>query len=170
MIWSGLIGKKPLPEFPAVTDIRVGLSQSFHMMNKCIFQFVFIIFVPGRHNGRGNRDRHDCSICIVGCLKGKSESFRLRFVLFTTVRSADFPLFPPSPARFFRILGQNWVKGEKRNWMLIRDSVFHLIIVSVILRANVNMRKNRNTPHTVTSRSAPSGSPPDRTGYNHSDP
>ena len=47
----------------------------------------------------------------VGCLTRKSESFRLRFVLFTTIRSADFPLFPSSPARFFRILGQNWVKG-----------------------------------------------------------
>ena len=46
----------------------------------------------------------------VGCLKGKSEPFRLRFVLFTTVRSADFPLFPSSPARFFRILGQKWVR------------------------------------------------------------
>ena len=46
----------------------------------------------------------------VGCLKGKSESFRLRFVLFTTVRSADFPLFPSRPARFFRILGQKWVR------------------------------------------------------------
>ena len=46
----------------------------------------------------------------VGCLKGKSESFRLRFVLFTAVRSANFPLFPSSPARFFRILGQKWVK------------------------------------------------------------
>ena len=46
----------------------------------------------------------------VGCLKGKSESFRLRFVLFTTVRLADFPLLPSSPARFFRILGQKWVK------------------------------------------------------------
>ena len=46
----------------------------------------------------------------VGCLKGKSESFRLRFVLFTAVRSADFPLFPSSPAHFFRILGQNWVR------------------------------------------------------------
>ena len=46
----------------------------------------------------------------VGCLTHKSESFRLRFVLFTTIRSADLPLFPSSPARFFRILGQNWVK------------------------------------------------------------
>ena len=46
----------------------------------------------------------------VGCLKGKSESFRLRFVLFTAARSADFPLFPSSPARFFRILGQKWVR------------------------------------------------------------
>ena len=45
----------------------------------------------------------------VGCLKHKLESFRLRFVLFTAVRSASFPLFPSSPARFFRILGQNWV-------------------------------------------------------------
>ena len=31
-------------------------------------------------------------------------------MLFATVRSADFPLFPSSPARFFRILGQNWVR------------------------------------------------------------
>ena len=46
----------------------------------------------------------------VGCLKGTSESFRLRCVLFTTVRSADLPLFPSSPARFFRILGQKWVR------------------------------------------------------------
>ena len=46
----------------------------------------------------------------VGCLKAKSESFRLRFVLFTAIRSVSFPLFPSKPARFFRILGQNWVK------------------------------------------------------------
>ena len=46
----------------------------------------------------------------VGCLKHKSESFRLRFALFTTVHSADFPLFPPSPASFFRVLGQKWVR------------------------------------------------------------
>ena len=46
----------------------------------------------------------------VGCLKVKSESFRLRFVLFTTVRSADIPLFPSGSARSNSILGQNWVK------------------------------------------------------------
>ena len=46
----------------------------------------------------------------VGCLKGKSESFRLRFVLFTTVRSVSFPLFPFSPARSNPVLGQKWVK------------------------------------------------------------
>ena len=46
----------------------------------------------------------------VGCLKGKSELFRLRFVLFTAVRSADFPLFPSSPARSNSILGQKWVR------------------------------------------------------------
>ena len=33
----------------------------------------------------------------VGCLKGKSESFRLRFVLFTTVRSADFSVVSVQP-------------------------------------------------------------------------
>ena len=42
--------------------------------------------------------------------KGKSESFRLRFVLFATIRSADIPLFPSSPARSNPVLGQKWVK------------------------------------------------------------
>ena len=46
----------------------------------------------------------------VGCLTHKSEPFRLRFVLFTAIRSADFPLFPSSPARSNSILGQKWVK------------------------------------------------------------
>ena len=46
----------------------------------------------------------------VGCLTHKSELFQLRFVLFTTVRSADFPLFPSSPARSNSILGQKWVR------------------------------------------------------------
>ena len=46
----------------------------------------------------------------VGCLTHKSESFRLRFVLFAAVRSASFPLFPSSPASFFRVLGQKWVR------------------------------------------------------------
>jgi len=32
-------------------------------------------------------------------------------VLFAAIRSADFPLYPSSPARFFRILGQNWVRS-----------------------------------------------------------
>ena len=54
----------------------------------------------------------------VGCLKGKTEPIRLRFVLFTTVRSANFPLFPSSPARSNPILGQNWVRGcnIRRDW------------------------------------------------------
>ena len=46
------------------------------------------------------------------CLTRKSKSFRLRFVLFTTIRSADFPLFPSSPARSNSILGQNWVRNR----------------------------------------------------------
>ena len=48
----------------------------------------------------------------VGCLTHKSESFRLRFVLFTAVRSTDFPLFPSSPAHSNSILGQTWVKDR----------------------------------------------------------
>ena len=48
----------------------------------------------------------------VGCLKHKSEPKRLRFVLFTAVRPADFPLFPSSPACIFHVLGQKWVKRE----------------------------------------------------------
>ena len=48
----------------------------------------------------------------VGCLKHKSKPFRLRFVLFTAVRSADLPLFPPSPARSGSVLGQKWVKDR----------------------------------------------------------
>ena len=47
---------------------------------------------------------------LCGSLKHKSESFRLRFVLFTAIRSVSFPLFPSSPVRFFRVLGQNWVR------------------------------------------------------------
>ena len=48
----------------------------------------------------------------VGCLKHKSEPFRLRFVLFTTVRSADFPLFPSRLACSDPVLGQKWVKDR----------------------------------------------------------
>ena len=48
----------------------------------------------------------------VGCLKGKSESFRLRFVLFATVRSTNFPLFPSRPPRSNSVLGQKWVKKD----------------------------------------------------------
>ena len=43
--------------------------------------------------------KHHMTLLLVGCLTHKSESFRLRFVLFATVHSADFPLFPSSPAR-----------------------------------------------------------------------
>ena len=44
--------------------------------------------------------------------KGKSESFRLWFVLFTTVRSADLPLFPSGPARPNPISGQKWARNR----------------------------------------------------------
>ena len=48
----------------------------------------------------------------VGCLTHKLVSFRLQFVLFTTVRSVSFPLFPSSPARSGSVLGQKWVKDR----------------------------------------------------------
>ena len=53
----------------------------------------------------------------VGCLTRKSEPFRLRFVLFTAIRSASFPLFPSRLAR--SVLGQNWVRScreDKRRY------------------------------------------------------
>ena len=43
--------------------------------------------------------------------KGKSESFRLRFVLFTTVHSADFPLFSSGPAHSNSVLCQKWARN-----------------------------------------------------------
>jgi len=70
---------------------------------------------------------------IIGCLKGKSELFRLRFALFTTVCSADFPLFLSSSTRSNSILGQKWGKGEKRNWMLM------LLYLGVISRENMQI-------------------------------
>jgi len=33
-------------------------------------------------------------------------------MLFTAIRSVSFPLFPSKPARFFRILDQNWVNDD----------------------------------------------------------
>ena len=48
----------------------------------------------------------------VGCLEAKTEPFRLRFVLFTAVHSADLPLFLPRPACSGSVLGQNWVKDR----------------------------------------------------------
>ena len=45
--------------------------------------------------------KHHMTLLLVGCLTHKSESFRLRFVLFTAIRSVSFPLFPSKPARFF---------------------------------------------------------------------
>ena len=41
----------------------------------------------------------------VGCLKVKSESFRLRFVLFATIRSADFSVVSAQPCLLFSCSG-----------------------------------------------------------------
>ena len=43
--------------------------------------------------------------------KDKSKPFRLRFVLFATIRSADFPLFPPNSVCSNPVLGQKWVSA-----------------------------------------------------------
>ena len=57
--------------------------------------------------------KHHMTLLLVGCLNGKSEPFRLRFVLFAIIRSADFPLFPSRLARSNSILGQKWVKFSR---------------------------------------------------------
>ena len=67
--------------------------------------------------------KHHMTLLLVGCLTHKSESFRLRFVLFAAVRSADFPLFPSSPARSNSILGQNWVRVCERSEAFSQDSL-----------------------------------------------
>ena len=46
----------------------------------------------------------------VGCPEEKTEPFRLRFMLFTTVYWMDFPLFPSGAAPSNPILGQKWVR------------------------------------------------------------
>ena len=81
-----------------------------------------------------------------------------------------FHCFRPALPAFFGFWVKTGSKAKKETGCLSCDSGFHLIIVSVILRENVNMRKKCNAPHAVTSRSAPSGSPPDRTEYSHSVP
>ena len=81
-----------------------------------------------------------------------------------------FRCFRPALPAFFGFWVKSGSKVKEETGCLSCDSGFHLIIVSVILRESVNMRKNSNTPHTVTSRSAPSGSPPDQIGYSRSDP
>ena len=57
--------------------------------------------------------KHHMTLLLVGCLTHKSESFRLRFVLFATVHSADFPLFPSRPTRSNPILSQKWVRESE---------------------------------------------------------
>ena len=36
--------------------------------------------------------------------------YLLAYFTFTAIRSVSFPLFPSSPVRFFRVLGQKWVR------------------------------------------------------------
>ena len=70
----------------------------------------------------------------VGCLKGKSEPFRLRFVLFATIRSADFPLFPsslPVPTPFWVKTGSGTGDSNFAGLALkffLRDGMAHGII------------------------------------------
>ena len=55
---------------------------------------------------------------IVGCFKDKPEPFRLRFVPFAAIRSADFLLFSFGPTCSNSILGQKWVK---QFWHLLKN-------------------------------------------------
>ena len=76
----------------------------------------------------------------VGCLKGKSELFRLRFVLFAAVLSADFPLFPPRPARSNSVLGQNWVKRIHcfKKSLYSMTCILHIRVGKVLVYAGIS--------------------------------
>ena len=75
-----------------------------------------------------------------GCHKAKSEPFRLRFALFVAVRSVDFPLFPTSPACFFRVLGQKWVRHNSviENPIINIESVIAPKAIIVLTKASSN--------------------------------
>jgi hypothetical protein len=55
-------------------------------------------------------------------------------VLFAIIRSADFPLFPSSPARFFRILGQKWVRVCERSEAFSQDSLCGVEVIKAALQ------------------------------------
>ena len=85
--------------------------------------------------------------------KGKSESFRPRFVLFAIIRSADFPLFPSGPARpnSGSKLGQEQGTPNLLAWrpkFFLRGGMAHAIIkvqsqVRYYDPASVNVPKGR---------------------------
>lgn len=56
-------------------------------------------------------------------------------MLFTAIRSVSFPLFPSKPARFFRILGQDWVKRE--------DSIIQTSVYKGYKQDKIEMRGDR---------------------------
>ena len=59
------------------------------------------------------------ALCDAGTGIGKTYAYLVaaaaanRSVLFTTVRSADFPLFPPRLARSNSVLGQKWGRNRR---------------------------------------------------------
>ena len=55
----------------------------------------------------------------VGCLKGKTEPFRLRFVLFAAIRSADFSIVSIQPCPLFSDSGSNAVHSHPLQQRLV---------------------------------------------------
>ena len=69
----------------------------------------------------------------VGCLKAKSESFRLRFVLFTTIRSADFSVVSVQPCPLFSD------SGSKLGQDMRKPETYRNEIKSYIVRTGMTM-------------------------------
>ena len=105
-----LYGNTSIPQAP-----RFSSASPIHRKAKTSGRCKHTVALYRRAAGNTQRQRITLAVRIqespafwsVGCLKHKSKPFRLRFALFTTIRSADFPLFPSSPARFFSDSGSN---------------------------------------------------------------
>ena len=90
-----------------VRRILVWNYKKFRSNLEKIIQIPFGIWIIARRKGF-----EPLTFWSVGCLKGKLEPFWLQLVLFTTVRSANFPLFLSRPPRSNSVLGQKWVKKD----------------------------------------------------------
>ena len=103
----------------------------------------------------------------VGCLREKTEPFRLRFMLFTAVCWTDIPLFPSRTPRSNSNLGQKWVKTLSHVVSLQQDRAFtlrltlrlrHSISHTYAAAQNLICYKQRKTPRASYATRGPGGS------------